>query len=512
MNINNKTSFTLLFVFISVALAQTSQIDSLKSVLSGATGKGRLIILYDLANQLEMSYPKEALEYARDGISLAGQLADSSSLATLYSSAGYSCSELGDFEQSLQYGYTSLEIATLIGDKKKIASANSTLGITYVYMGQFSTALEHHLTALRLREELGLQVAIIRTLNNIGIVYHNIGQYDKAIEYYTMAYEKQKAISPDDESLVRFLVNIGFSEFKRGNISRAMKYHTDALALAEKIHYNGVMAYTLFNLGIMNAALQDFEKALDYLHRSLKIYEGRGEKYGTTEVLNALGSTYYKMGKYDLAIQYLRRAVVLADQVNAPSFLKSSYETLYSVYEAKGETAKAFRYYKLYSAEKDSLYNSAESKKIAELSIRMEIDTKEREIDLLKKEKTISELTLEKERSQIRSIAGVVVLLIALIVLLYLSNRKTKMGKLFVDQKNDELKLLNEELQEKISEVKVLGGLLPICANCKKIRDDKGYWKQLEEYISHHSEATFSHSICPSCMKELYPDISKNMK
>ena len=49
--------------------------------------------------------------------------------------------------------------------------------------------------------------------------------------------------------------------------------------------------------------------------------------------------------------------------------------------------------------------------------------------------------------------------------------------------------------------------ILPICANCKKIRDDKGYWSQIESYIEDHSEAEFSHGICPDCAKELYPDL-----
>ncbi|NTW06981.1 MAG: PAS domain S-box protein [Syntrophaceae bacterium] len=62
------------------------------------------------------------------------------------------------------------------------------------------------------------------------------------------------------------------------------------------------------------------------------------------------------------------------------------------------------------------------------------------------------------------------------------------------------------ELQEAISQVKTLSGLLPICASCKKIRDDKGYWNQIESYIRAHSEAKFSHSICPDCAKKMYPE------
>jgi len=63
------------------------------------------------------------------------------------------------------------------------------------------------------------------------------------------------------------------------------------------------------------------------------------------------------------------------------------------------------------------------------------------------------------------------------------------------------------ELEESIGEVKRLSGLLPICSHCKKIRDDKGYWNQIEDYVHDHSEAEFSHGICPECAKKYYPDM-----
>ncbi|MGV1099125.1 hypothetical protein ACUUL3_06885 [Thiovibrio sp. JS02] len=70
-----------------------------------------------------------------------------------------------------------------------------------------------------------------------------------------------------------------------------------------------------------------------------------------------------------------------------------------------------------------------------------------------------------------------------------------------------EKETLIQELRKALQEVKVLSGFLPICASCKKIRDDKGYWSQIEEYISKHSQAEFSHGICPDCSKKLYPEI-----
>jgi len=79
------------------------------------------------------------------------------------------------------------------------------------------------------------------------------------------------------------------------------------------------------------------------------------------------------------------------------------------------------------------------------------------------------------------------------------------------DRKSAELERerLIGELQDALSRVRILSGFLPICANCKKIRDDKGYWQQIEAYIRDHSEAEFSHGICPDCARKLYPEFHR---
>ena len=69
-----------------------------------------------------------------------------------------------------------------------------------------------------------------------------------------------------------------------------------------------------------------------------------------------------------------------------------------------------------------------------------------------------------------------------------------------------EREALIDNLKKSLARVRKLSGLLPICASCKKIRDDKGYWNQIEAYIRDHSEAEFSHGICPECSRKLYPE------
>ncbi len=73
-----------------------------------------------------------------------------------------------------------------------------------------------------------------------------------------------------------------------------------------------------------------------------------------------------------------------------------------------------------------------------------------------------------------------------------------------VEEQRDQLV---DDLRCALAEVKTLSGFLPICASCKKIRDDNGYWNQIESYIRDHSEAEFSHGICPDCAKKLYPEL-----
>ena len=70
---------------------------------------------------------------------------------------------------------------------------------------------------------------------------------------------------------------------------------------------------------------------------------------------------------------------------------------------------------------------------------------------------------------------------------------------------------LIEELQKALGDVKTLSGLLPICASCKKVRDDSGYWNQIENYVSKHTQDQFSHCCCPNCAVKFYEDSGMNV-
>lgn len=114
-------------------------------------------------------------------------------------------------------------------------------------------------------------------------------------------------------------------------------------------------------------------------------------------------------------------------------------------------------------------------------------------------------------------LSGTLNTVIALIILLGLSYMNGMITDKALATTQEELKkniklneMLEKKVEERTSELKILRGYLPICSECKKIRDDKGSWSQIESYIRKHSEAEFSHGICPDCAKKLYPEFYGN--
>jgi hypothetical protein len=79
-----------------------------------------------------------------------------------------------------------------------------------------------------------------------------------------------------------------------------------------------------------------------------------------------------------------------------------------------------------------------------------------------------------------------------------------------MERRNNMEYLTNRMDMLSIAEIKAMRGIVPICANCRKIRDEKGFWKQIEKYASIHFNVQFSHGICPECRKRLYSEFSKN--
>lgn len=81
-----------------------------------------------------------------------------------------------------------------------------------------------------------------------------------------------------------------------------------------------------------------------------------------------------------------------------------------------------------------------------------------------------------------------------------------------IEHQLEQIMIKNSELQERLTQIKTLRSLIPICASCKRVRDDSGYWESIEGYLREHSDTEFSHSICPDCSDRIYPDLQSVKK
>lgn len=143
------------------------------------------------------------------------------------------------------------------------------------------------------------------------------------------------------------------------------------------------------------------------------------------------------------------------------------------------------------------LFSTREIRKFSEIIAIIDISKDDTE-EFIVERKDGTELVVEVSASNVTSVSGEIVGRMASFVNI------TKRKEIEADREK-----LIQKLQDALDKIKVLRGIIPICASCKKIRDDKGYWNQIESYIREHSEAEFSHGICPDCAKKLYPEFYK---
>ena len=245
-----------------------------------------------------------------------------------------------------------------------------------------------------------------------------------------------------------------------------------------------------------------------------------------SENLLILGTIHNSLHHTDTALSFLREALVSARSRNEKSRQAKILKVTAEIFEESGQPDSAYQYLAKYCSVRDSVFSDQVSSRIASLQAQYELQEQATRNQQLERDVRIRELELGREKT-LRYFMTIIILLtlIILLVLIILYWNKSRDHRLIVQARDDlareieerkavekEREILIHEQQEALSKIKTLSGLIPICSNCKKIRNDQGYYEQLESYIMEHSDAVFSHGICPDCLKKLYPDFTKNRK
>ena len=427
----------------------------LESLRLEPPGSESVSVLNKLAFALVHSDPGKAKTCVLEAQDLAGKLELPAEQAESCATLGIISCEKGNFAEAMSYFRKSMEIYEKLGDKKGMAKVHANMATTYKFQGMVDKALEHHHESLRREQECGASEDELASCQfNIGACYSSLLRLDLAQSFYEYArsiWEK----SGDRMKLSYLYNNIGTVYVRKEELDNARENFQKALDIREDLGDKKGIASTLSNLGSLHEKLGNYESAQDCFIRSLELYEEIGNRRGIAYICGCIGGIYTTLERLDEAEEFIMRGLSITRKLKIKDWEIRCLEKITDLYEAKGDLQKALQHSEELNTCVEEHLNERSMEKIAGLQVQFETEKKEKEAEIYR-------------------------------------------------LKNVELSAMNDELRDALAHVKRLQGLLPICANCKKIRNDDGYWQQIELYVSNHSDAKFSHGICPECMVKLY--------
>jgi tetratricopeptide (TPR) repeat protein len=430
---------------------------------------------------------------------------------------GFSLYRTGRFAEASDRLAAAIAEAERLHGRAELVTGLTTLGLMERRLGRNESAVEHLLRAGRVAEEAGDRRGWNRALLALGNVYQDRRDFAGAQAAYARALELARATN-DRRRAAMILSNIGLLHLQLNELDQALQRLNEATAIWKDLDEQVYYAESLMNLGMVHLRQGEPRLALQDLTDALAIKQRLGEALSVAAIENRLAGVYRRLGRYGAATSANAQAAQVARQLDARPLLRDVEAETSAIAEATGDYRAALAATRRSVAIDNELTNEATSERIAELSA---IDTRareEREIALLKKNEAIASLEAARsgaERNFLLALSALLVLTVGVAAVAYRvkarAAREAAEQRQATEQALSALQESHAKLAEAMAQVKTLGGLLPICSHCKKVRDDDGYWHQVEAYVTRHSDATFTHGVCPACMLEHYGEFANEV-
>jgi tetratricopeptide (TPR) repeat protein len=317
-----------------------------------------------------------------------------------------------------------------------------------------------------------------------------MGDYQKALEFHQRGLEL-KVVLGNKSSEAYSHHNIGLVYFVMKNYPEALAAYRRGLVIREQLKDPRSIAVSLNAIGQVESLTNPSAALLTY-QRALVLRRETGDQRGEMATEINLADVYKNMGRLAEAQAALSRATAIGERLDAPLMKSNALKGLAEVSALRGDYAAAYRHQLDYQAARDKIFNQETSERFHHLEVAREAERNQQQIQLLERENTLVRTT--------RTALGVIAVLILItLTSLYARYRMKHQSEARLRAKADELLLALDRVQ-------TLKGMLPICAWCKKIREDNGYWTKVESYIASHSSAEFTHCICPGCAGTMVDD------
>lgn len=366
-----------------LALAQT---DSLLAALDTAKNERKVKVLNELFRANLASDPVKAIGYTREALSMATEINDQRGMAASYNNLGVAYKNQGALDKALEYYIRSLKIYETLENKEGIATTKNNMATIYSIKGDFGQAMKYLEESYTQLVEQKDDSRLVGSLNNLGNLYIDLQLYDKASEYFQKAYQLSEKLG---QPFADPMNNIGNVFFRQGNYQRAIENYQKAFEIEKKGNNR---------LGMLNC-------------------------------LTNIGIAFTKAKQPKPAMQYLNEAQALAKELQAyryiPDILRNNAENQYRL----GDVKTAYQTLIQYDSAREKVYGEESSRNIAQMEVALNLQEKEKEYEILRKEAEIKTLELNNTRLFITLLVLLVLIVLATINFYYMGRRRKFMNK-----------------------------------------------------------------------------------
>jgi signal transduction histidine kinase len=451
-------SFFLVLFLFSFSVSSATTADSLIMELEKVEQEESLTDLYRINFQLGREYSserEEKYEIATFHFTEALKVAIATNhtkdqLDCLY---GIGCTHQrrNNYQEALDFFHQSIDLAAEFSaeiDHAQMARVYTQISAVYQVLGDYKKAFDNQMQSLLICEKNNDLAEIANGQYNLGTIFFYQNQFDRSREHY----EKAKIICDqlkNEKLIYSCLAALGSVNEKLGEAEKSLAYNKKSLALAIKLNYKTGIAYAKGNIAVNYLKLKDLAKAEKYLIEAINVKLSLEDSYGAIGSTIDLSKVYIAWGKSKNAIIILAEALSLAKKLASKSRQSDIYKTLSIVYEELDDDSKALDYTKKYVALKDSLLNEKILEEMGQSQRRYELEKKEHDIEMLKKE---NELWEQKEMNQ--SLQKYVFGLITIAFLMFIWWYRIKLSyqnnvNRILEEKNELLNGMNDEIELK---------------------------------------------------------------
>ncbi|GAA0880227.1 hypothetical protein GCM10009119_31970 [Algoriphagus jejuensis] len=390
----------MILLFSQIGFSQEANVDSLKAILPGKTGKERIDVLNQLATSLRESLQDEALTYSLEVDSLTEHIADPLAKSRALENISWIYYRRGQWQKSFDFAETAYEIAILNDDQ--------------------------------------LQAA--RLMNNLGALYYEQQNYQMAITQFKRGYQLATQVQ-DLSTRIRSLNNVALNFIQTDQLDSALNYAKRAVSLNENAGSPYLTSFAHRVIGDVFLARGNYDSAQVLYQNSLEMARGQGVKSFEAGVLHRLGNAYLLEGQLDKAEELLLYSVRLCEENSFLDELSKSCRHLASLYEIKGNIQQAYLYQSRFLELNDQLQNKANRDRLSLLQNMFQSNLNESELELLKSQNENQAYRLETSKRYIIFFAITAALIGVLVLRMYFLNKSVRLI-------NSDLRLQQQKIAE----------------------------------------------------------------